>query len=141
MAEQIARSPLVDEVTIHIESPSAGNFQLRQVKGMDVTDNDTGEIIKGPSGVIGQTFSEGGYTVSLDVHRSLVAEVNWVGLKTAGPGNSRERFVLAMQDVNGARAMLEDCQVIKVDFTASADGAQTQKVEIQALTLRIVQAA
>ena len=132
MAEQLAQAPLIDAVTINIESPSAGNFQLRQTKSLEATDNDTGEIIKGPAGVIGATFSAGGFTLSMEVHRSSVPEVLWLGLKTAGPGGSRERFVLSMQDEGGARYIWPQVQVIKVDITAAADGNQTEKVELLA---------
>jgi hypothetical protein len=130
MATNSARGPLASSHTIHIEH-SGGNFPLRQIKTATVTDNATGEIIVNGGGVMGATFAEGGYSISMEGHRQVRVpnEVNWVSLR-----NTKEEITLSFQDAGanafGTRHRLLRCQVTKVDQSFANDGNQTFTVEL-----------
>lgn len=137
MGVNTAAGPLVGQVLYFIEVPPINgipgfNIQLKQLKTMDITDNDSGEVITGGAGTIGKTFASGGKTLAFESHRqgTVPNEVDWIGLKTAGPDESAVDFVISMQDVGGTRYTLERCSVTKVDIKGANDGNQTMSGEI-----------
>jgi hypothetical protein len=137
MGINTAAGPLIGKVLYFIELPTingrpAANFQLRQLKTMDITDNESGEVITGGAGTIGKTFAAGGKTLAGESHRQggVPNEVDWIGLKTAGPGETPIDFVISMQDVGGTRYSLPRCSVTKVDIKGANDGNQTMTFEV-----------
>lgn len=137
MGINTAAGPLIGKVLYFIEVPPIGgtpgfNIQLKQLKTMDVTDNDSGEVITGGAGTIGKTFASGGKTLAGESHRQgrIPNEVDWIGLKTAGPDETPVDFTISMQDVGGTRYTLEKCAVTKVDIKGANDGNQIMNFEI-----------
>lgn len=137
MGVNTAAGPLIGQVLYSIEVPPINgipgfNIQLKQVKTMDFTDNDSGEVIAGGAGTIGKTFAKGGITIAFESHRQgrVPNEVDWIGLKTAGPDETPVDFVIGMQDVGGTRYAIERCSVTKVDVKGANDGNQTMSGEI-----------
>lgn len=137
MGINTAAGPLIGKVLYFIEVPPINgipgfNIQLKQLKTMDITDNDSGEVITGGAGTIGKTFASGGKTLAGESHRqgSIPNEVDWIGLKTGGPDESAVDFVISMQDVGGTRYTLERCAVTKVDIKGANDGNQTMSFEL-----------
>jgi hypothetical protein len=129
-----ARGPLASDVTYQIELPNgAGNFQLKQVMTLSVTDNSTGETVQGGAGPIGNIFTTGGFTLTISTHRiaSVPNEVDWYALRA-----SRARFVLSMQDgvgeTFGTRWTWNALQVSTVNIEGANDANQT--MEITAIT-------
>lgn len=141
MANNVSSGPLTSAVTYHIEF-TGGNFQLFQVKTMSVADQRTGEVVVGGAGPIGSTFSGGGFTGTMEIHRQTTVpdEVSWFEL-----AKSKAEFTISQQDLGpadapGTRYTWNRCQVTKVDHEGANDGNQTQSVEwITAAEIQITQ--
>ncbi len=116
----VSRSPLF------IDSSTAGNRYLRDVKSHSETDDADIELAygSGEKSAIGYIEKPGGGSLDLEEHRREVPEVDWRKLQAL-----REVFVLTRND-GGHRVQYSGCRVANVAAESDDQGAHTTKIKI-----------
>ncbi len=124
---------IASKAKVFINSKTAGNFQLKRVKSGDVKDNSKVETITaaGVDEGAGHRDKPGGHTITLEVFREDIPEVDWRKLKRL-----KERFEITLEDEDGTREQYQACRVSDVSRKFDDQGENMDTIMIEALRRR-----